>query len=79
MNMNSVGDDCGECGTRRERCGDDAGIAMVQRAHRVEQMREHPGAGVDAGVRLVEGRVGMADGDDYVARGQPANRVESAD
>ncbi len=76
--MDTVGDDSGDCGTRRERRGDDAGIAMVQRAHRIEQMREHPGAGVDAGVRLVERRVGMADGDDHVARGQTANRVESA-
>ncbi len=60
----------------RECGGDDSGIAMVQRAHRIEQMREHPRAGVDAGIRLVEGRVGMADGNDHVARGKSANRVD---
>ena len=51
---------------------------MIQRAHRVEQMREHPRAGVDAGVRLVERRVGMADRHDDAARDEAPNRVERA-
>ena len=78
MYVDAVGDDRGNCGTRSERGGDDSGIPMVQRAHRVEQMREHPRAGVDAGIGLLEGRVGMADGNDHVARGEFANRVECA-
>src|ERR1700691_5904112 len=40
-------------------------------------MREHPGAGRYAAVGLVERRVGVADGDDDVARSEAANRVES--
>ena len=78
MHVDAVGDDCGDCGRLGERGGDDAGIAMIQRAHRVEQMREHPRAGVDAGVGLVERRVGMADGHNDAARDEAPNRVERA-
>ncbi len=69
----------GIAGDGASAAGDDAGIAVIQRTHRIEQMREHPRAGFDTGVRLVESRVGMADGDDHIARGQAANRVEPAD
>jgi hypothetical protein len=41
-------------------------------------MREHPSTGGDAGVGLLESRVGMTDGDDHGARGKASNRVESA-
>jgi len=52
---------------------------MIQRAHRMNRCVNIRAPASDAGVRLVKRRVGVADGDDDVARGHTANRVEAAD
>ena len=78
MQMDTIRNDGGAGGRERERGADDAGCAMVQRRHRVEQMGEHPRAGVDRGQRLIVGRVGVADRNDDAAGGQRADGVECA-
>ena len=47
MQVHAVGNHGGARSRQRERRADRAGCAMVQRRHRVEEMREHPRAGVD--------------------------------
>src|SRR5208283_5499066 len=49
---------------------------MMKRRHRVEQMGEHGGAGVQAGDGLRVAGVGMADRDDDVASDEATDRVE---
>src|SRR6266851_7656824 len=49
---------------------------MVKRTHRVEYMSEHQRPGLDAGRRLLIGRIGMSDRNGDAVRGQHANRVE---
>src|SRR6266852_2370513 len=49
---------------------------MVKRTHRVEYMREHPRARLDAGHRLLIGCIGMSDRNGDATLGQHANRVE---
>ena len=61
-----------------ERRRDDAGVAMIERPHRIEQMGEHARARRDTRRCLLEGRIGVADRYHHLARGQPASRLEGS-
>ena len=78
MDVDAVGNDRGECAAWRESGGDDAGIAMIHRAHRIEEVGEHPRAGGDAGVCFVEGGVGVTDRNDHAACGEAHRRFDRA-
>ena len=59
-------DDIGPC----QRGSDDAGVAVVERAHRVEQVRDAPHAEIEGLVRLLGARVRVAGRDRDLASEQ---------
>ena len=63
--MHAVEDDLHDDVVARERRAHDPGVAVPERTHRVEEVRDRADAGVEGGVRLLRGRVGVAarDGD----------------
>ena len=64
-------------GSRERRAGD-ARVAVAERPHRVEQVRDRADAAVEGGVRLLGGRVGVADGDGDPARVQQVDQLAGA-
>ncbi len=68
--MDAVDDDRDVDVVACERRADDARVAMQQRAHRVEEVGDAAGAGVERGVRLRDGCVGVAERHDDAAREQ---------
>ena len=61
-----------------ERGAGDAGVAVPERPHRVEEMRDGGGAAVEGAVRLLGGRVGVAARDDDAARAEQVDQLERA-
>ena len=59
-----------------ERGADDAGIAVRQRPHRVEDVRDGADAAVEGGVGLGRGRVRVAERDDDSARLERVDELE---
>ena len=53
---------------------DHAGLPVVQRAHRVEQVGDQPGAGVRGRLGLGRGGVAVPDADQHAGLDQPADR-----
>ena len=61
-----------------EQGADGAGVAVVERAHRVEEVRADAGAGVEGGPRLVVRRVGVADRGDDAGVGELPHGLDPA-
>ena len=68
IDMDAVGDQPGPQRFRVDRGSDQARLAVADLAHRVEQMRDHGGAGFGRRRREAVGRVGMAEADDDAGR-----------
>ena len=71
--MDAVGDQPGRQRADVERRADQARLAVADLAHRVEQMRDHRGAGLGMAARRRVAGVGMAEADDD-AGARPAPR-----
>ena len=72
--MDAVEDDRDDDVVARERRADDARVAVQERAHRVEEMRDAARAAVERRVRLRGGRVGVAERDGDAALEQPVDQ-----
>src|SRR5712691_5514897 len=76
--MNPVEDDLDGHVIARERSADDARVAMVERTHRVEEVRDHAGAAIECGVRLLGRRVTVAARHGDAAGDEDVDQLERA-
>ena len=74
----AVEDDLDDDVVARERGAGDAGIAVLQRPHRVEEVGDGGGAAVERTSRLLGGRVGVTARDDDTPARQHVDQLERA-
>ena len=78
MDVDEVGDDRDGESVVRERGADEAGLAVVQRTHPVEAVRDEPRAGVGRVECLFVGRGRVSERHQHAARGQRLDAAANA-
>ena len=76
--MDPVEDDLDEDVVAHERGADDPGLAVIERPHRVEEMRDHARAAVERRGRLLRRRVAVPARDGDAARDEVVDQLERA-
>ena len=76
--MDAVDDDLDDHVRTGQRRAGEAGIAVRERAHRVEEVRDGVDAALEGGVRLVTGRVGVPERDGDAALLEQVDQLEGA-
>ena len=78
IDVHSVGDQLDGHPRILQQGDDRTRLAVVDRSHRVEQMRRHRRPGLDRGPGLGVGRLGVANGRNHIRINQGGDRIQCA-